>query len=195
MLNYTVTAQATQASAGDQVNQSTPSVTLVITADAGYIVNSSDFSIGDALPAEIDNVVFTNSSPTTVVCVVTFAPTFIMPANDVSLPIDIDGQAVLLDSTTAGSVEISGDNLNPDSSTIPYSITSGVGDTNIIAIQVDADTGYHFEAVPQVSFSSTQTPGDYTILNTSTTVSSGKIISYYFNIMYSRIVSWGCFRR
>ena len=58
MLNYTVTAQATQASAGDQVNQSTPSVTLVITADAGYIVNSSDFSIGDALPAEIDNVVF-----------------------------------------------------------------------------------------------------------------------------------------
>lgn len=168
------------------MNQSTPSVTLVITADAGYIVNSSDFSIGDALPAEIDNVVFTNSSPTTVVCVVTFAPTFIMPANDVSLPIDIDGQAVLLDSTTAGSVEISGDNLNPDSSTIPYSITSGVGDTNIIAIQVDADTGYHFEAVPQVSFSSTQTPGDYTILNTSTTVSSGKIISYYFNIMYSR---------
>lgn len=186
MLNYTVTAQATQASAGDQVDQSTPSVTLVITADAGYTVNSSDFSIGDTLPAEIDNVVFANSSPTTVVCVVTFASTFIMPASNVSLPIDIDGQAVLIDSTTLGSVEISGDNLNPNTSSTSYSITSGVGDTDIIAIQIDADAGYHFEAVPQVSFSSTQVPGDYTIFNTSTTVSGGKIVSYYFNVMYNR---------
>ena len=186
MLNYTITSSTTSALAGAQVDGVTPTVTLTITADEGYLVNSSDFSIGDALPSEIDSVVFANSSPTTVVCVVTFAASFVMPIGNVSLPIDIDGVATLINSTTAGTYEINGDNLNPDSTSTAYTVVSEEGDNDIIAIQVNADTGYHFEEVPLLSFSACQVPSDYSIFNTSTIESGGKIISYYFNIIYNR---------
>lgn len=189
MLNYTVSSSTTSALAGAQVDGVTPTISLIITANEGYTVNSSDFSIGDALPPEIDSVVFANSSPTTIVCEVTFASSFVMPIGNVSLPIDIDGTAILINSTTTGTYEINGDNLNPDSTSTAYTIESEEGDNDIIAIQVNADTGYHFEEVPLLSFSACQVPSDYTIFNTSTIQSGGKIISYYFNIIYNRGVA------
>ena len=138
MLNYTITSSTTSALAGAQVDGVTPTVTLTITADEGYLVNSSDFSIGDALPSEIDSVVFANSSPTTIECVVTFAASFVMPIGNVSLPIDIDGVATSINSTTAGTYEINGDNLNPDSTSTAYTVVSEEGDYDIVAIQVNA---------------------------------------------------------
>jgi hypothetical protein len=186
MLNYTVSSSTTSALAGAQVDGVTPTVTLTITADDNYTVTASDFSVGDALPSEVDSVVFTNTSTTTIECLVTFASSFVMPIGNVSLPIDIDGTANIIESTTSGTVEISGNNLNPNSTSQAYSITSLTDQSTVIVVEVFADSGYHFEEQPLVSFSGTSVPSNYRIFNASTTVVSGKIISYYFNLMYNR---------
>lgn len=187
MLNYTVTASTFQASAGDQVDIGTPTIILTITADPGYTVLAADFSIGNALPAEITSAVFADISGGTVECTVDFAPTFIMPAGDVSLPIDIDGTAYPIVSNTVGTIEISGDNLNPNATSTPYTITSEPGDSDVLSFSVAADAGYHFTTPPSLSFSATQTPSEYSISSTSpTTDVDGNIISYGYIIRYVR---------
>lgn len=54
--NYTVSTNSATATAGTQVDLTLPKLELIITADEGYTVTHSDFSIGDALPSEVDSV-------------------------------------------------------------------------------------------------------------------------------------------
>lgn len=187
MLNYTVTSSTTNSLAGVQVDGVTPTVTLTITANEGYTVDSSDFSIGDALPSEIDSVVFTNTSTTTIDCVVTFAASFVMPIGDVSLPIDIDGTARLIDYDTNGTLIINGANLNPNATANPYSKTSAPGDSETILFFVTADAGYHFENEPDLSFSASFKPSDYSVFSKIPTVDGdGNITAYFYNVTYTR---------
>lgn len=187
MLNYTVTSQTAQSLAGAQVDLTTPQVVLIITADPGYTVAAVDFSIGDALPTEITSVVFADVGDGTVSATVDFDPSFIMPVGDISLPIDIDGLARSIDYNTSGTLIISGTNLNPDSTSNPYSVDSIPGERETILFYIYADAGYYFETPPDLSFSSSQNPGDYSIFSAvPTTDIDGNIINYFYNIRYIR---------
>ena len=98
--NYTVTTHTSIETTGDSVFGGTlPNVvTLVITPDTGYVVSASSFSIGNPLPIEIASVTFSDTGsagqPGNLVNVtVNLRGSLTMPANDLTLLIDIDGEA------------------------------------------------------------------------------------------------------
>ena len=96
--NYTVTTHTSIETANDSVSSGSivNSVTLVITPNTGFVATASNFSIGDPLPPEIASVTFSDSGTAgqpgnTVNVLVTLNGAFTMPASDVILLIDIDG--------------------------------------------------------------------------------------------------------
>jgi hypothetical protein len=96
--NYTVTTHTSIEAANDSVSSGSivNSVTLVITPNTGFVATASNFSIGDPLPPEIASVTFSDSGTAgqpgnTVNVLVTLNGAFTMPASDVILLIDIDG--------------------------------------------------------------------------------------------------------
>ena len=100
--NYTVSTHVTDELAGDTPsNSSLPSsVELIITPDAGYVVQASDFNIGNTLPQEITSVTFVDvGTPLTIantIKVTAFvANWYVMPSSNVIFDIDIDGKAEL----------------------------------------------------------------------------------------------------
>jgi len=113
--NYTVSSTSIVATAGTQVNLTTPSIILTLTAEQGYTVTHTDFSIGDVLPSEVLSAVFSQNG-LVVECLVTFDNSFIMPSADVNLPIDIDGNAVKKQYSVAGTYDIASENATPTSS-------------------------------------------------------------------------------
>ena len=98
---YTISTTTTQEEAGDNVTAGTipASTTLVITPDAGYVLDAAGFSGASPLPTGIESVTFANSTTAFVVgnvvnVTVNFddgSPNsnFVMPAADLSLNIGI----------------------------------------------------------------------------------------------------------
>jgi hypothetical protein len=97
--NYTVSTYTNTEDTGDSVNAGTivPSVVLVITPNAGYVVSASVFSIGDPLPIEVSSVVFTDTTtagqPGNLVHATVTFYNFNMPNADKDIIVDIDGEA------------------------------------------------------------------------------------------------------
>ena len=98
---YTISTTTTQEEAGDNVTAGTipASTTLVITPDAGYVLDAAGFSAASPLPTGIESVTFANSTTAfTVGNVVNVTvnfddgspnSNFVMPAADLSLNIGI----------------------------------------------------------------------------------------------------------
>lgn len=149
--NYSVTSSAITANVGDQVNLTTPSVILTITAVKGYTVTHTDFSIGDALPSEVTSAVFSQNG-LVVECLVTFDNSFIMPAAEVNLPIDIDGAAVLNVYTLAGTYSTLVTNTTGSNETdIPYSANGDFGEQVTVFTKIfTADANHAFLVDPTV---------------------------------------------
>tara|TARA_R100000655_G_scaffold9702_1_gene24004 strand:+ start:1813 stop:3714 length:1902 start_codon:yes stop_codon:yes gene_type:complete len=116
--NYTVSTFTTTETAGDSADSSNSfsntminSGTLTITPNAGYMVKASDFKVGSTLPDNIDSVVFTDSGTVgtldnTVIATVSINRNFIMPSEDVTFNIDIDGATTTLDADELNAVVI-----------------------------------------------------------------------------------------
>ena len=173
--NYTVTSTQITANAGEQVNLTTPSIVLTITADAGYTVTDTDFTIGDALPSEVTSAVLSQNG-LVVECLVTFDDSFIMPSSNVSLPIDIDGAAVLSGYTINGFYNINTSNTNQTTATnIPYSGVGNFGDVvTLFTLTFTADANYAFETDPNyIIYLTNKFPENYSITRVDTTGALG----------------------
>ena len=116
--NYTVSTFTAIETVGDSADSSNSfsntmisSGTLTITPNTGYMVKASDFKVGSTLPDNIDSVVFTDSGTVgtldnTVVATVSINRNFIMPSEDVTFSIDIDGATTTLDTDELSAVVI-----------------------------------------------------------------------------------------
>lgn len=122
---YTVTSASFEAEAGSNISGgANPTVTLVISPAAGYTLTHSNFSIGNALPGQVQSATFSQAGPN-VNCLVTFANGFTMPASDVELLIDIDGAANEQTFTVGGNYITSETNTTGTSGTTAFS-ASGI---------------------------------------------------------------------
>ena len=116
--NYTVSTFTAIETVGDSADSSNSfsntmisSGTLTITPNTGYMVKASDFKVGSTLPDNIDSVVFTDSGTVgtldnTVIATVSINRNFIMPSEDVTFSIDIDGATTTLDTDELSAVVI-----------------------------------------------------------------------------------------
>ncbi len=184
-MNYTVTTTEIIAAVGSQVNLTTPTVTLTITPEFGYTVDAADFSIGDAPAAEVQSAIFSNSGDN-VICVVTFSPTFIMPASDVSLPIDIDGVARSNDFSIAGTYNVVTTNTNLSTSTNnAYSDTGDAGTSEtLFTLTFTADSTYFFNDDPYYVLSEGMAD-DYNITRTDTLDVDLNLIQVVYTVQYT----------
>ena len=116
--NYTVSTFTAIETAGDSADPSNSfsntmvtSGTLTITPNTGYLVKASDFKVGSTLPDNIDSVVFTDSGTigaleNTVIATVSINKDFVMPSENVTFNIDIDGATTLFSAQDINSVVI-----------------------------------------------------------------------------------------
>ena len=177
--NYTISNVVTAVSSGDSVADGTISSTadLFITPNAGYVVQASDFSIGDSLPAEVVSVVFTDTvlalDPTNKVkATVTLASWYTMPSSATSIDIDIDGATQTAKARLNYHTDITVvSNVTQTSGIYTGTSVATIGGgglttyANYIDIPVNkrsliyrrtivADSGYHFAFIPSYKLSS-----------------------------------------
>ena len=147
---YYITEASFEAEAGDNISAGVnPTVTLVITPATGYTLTSTNFSIGNALPAEVASAVFSQDGAN-VNCLITFDAGFVMPSSNIELLIDIDGVADEQTYTIDGEYTIKQLNVQ-ESSTTPIAFSqSGVDGAEITLFTktFTATTNYHFEEEP-----------------------------------------------
>ena len=100
--NYTTSQPTTVEFSGDSVAAGTMPGTydIIITANPGYTVQASDFTIGSTLPVEVASVNFSNTTTALdpsnqVIARVNLVQTFTMPSTAVTIEVDIDGTAHL----------------------------------------------------------------------------------------------------
>ena len=171
--NYTV-----QASTLLQAQDTTPNTSLLtITPNSGYVIQASDFSIGDSLPAEVTSVSFADTTTALtktnkVNVTVNLASWFVMPEADKTLEIDIDGNAhvfkpkVYLNVVTKYSVSNLTTTVSFTHSTAAHSIQDNYRHTNVVDASYNYGTGdentlINFGTVtfaPDVGYSITKTP-------------------------------------
>ena len=146
---FTVTSASFEAEAGDNISGgANPTVTLVISPAAGYTISSGNFSIGNALPSQVQSATFSQSG-TNVNCLVTFASDFVMPASDLELLIDIDGTANEQTFTIDGNFVTTESNTTGSSGTTAFSQSGIDGATvTLFTKTFTAATGKHFETPP-----------------------------------------------
>ena len=177
--NYTVSTSSTLENVGDNVASGTipSSVDLFITPDANFVIQASDFGIGNSLPAEITSVIFTDTvaalDPSNKVkATATLAGWYTMPAANASINIDIDG------SVKRFAPELSFTASTTAVSNVTQSYTVGTGGTNsaatsggittntssikiekntqltVATIRITAAENYHFTTVPSFTITS-----------------------------------------
>ena len=118
--NFSVQSVEFSVPEGDTITSINPTATLTLVPDTGYQIDANDFSYTSG-PSQITNVVFTQSG-NNVLCVVTFDVSYVMPGNDIDLPICIEGSATLLDYTLDGVVKLkSSGNTTPTSGDTSFS--------------------------------------------------------------------------
>jgi len=146
---YYITSASFEAEAGDNISSgSNPTVTLVISPAPGYTLTHTNFSIGEALPSEVANAVFSQDGDN-VNCVVTFDSGFVMPSSDVELLIDIDGAADEQTFTINGSYSTLETNTTTASTDVNFSQTDVDGTTvTLFTKTFTAASGYYFENPP-----------------------------------------------
>mgnify|MGYP003109194007 CR=1 FL=1 len=100
--NYTTSQPTTVEFSGDSVAAGTMPGTydIIITANPGYTVQASDFTIGSTLPVEVASVNFSDTTTALdpsnqVIARVNLVQTFTMPSTAVTIEVDIDGTAHL----------------------------------------------------------------------------------------------------
>ena len=137
------------------------SCALTITPDINYVVQASDFSIGDALPSQVQSVVFTNSGTAnqpgnTVIATVNFVSSFNVTqelVGETGIVVDIDGTA-----TYFGNV----DTINVDVDQTVFDITNdiefetGITQTGGMSVSTTSSSGINTtvitgQAVPNKS--------------------------------------------
>ena len=184
--NYTTNYPTTTEYSGDSVGGGNLPATydIIVTPDTGYTVQASDFSIGSSLPAEVAQVVFTDTTvaldPTNKVRArVHLASWYIMPSTATSgysgvvIEVDIDGRTHQYQPRLSfNTVNTSVDNLVVTRSFSGTSTTVVDGDitTNVVYQNINQSTtaqvcqltftaseGYHIPNMPSFRLVSNDT--------------------------------------
>tara|TARA_R100001163_G_scaffold36282_1_gene27812 strand:- start:426 stop:2270 length:1845 start_codon:yes stop_codon:yes gene_type:complete len=172
MANYTITGNTSinnqnvfrlTETIGDSVaaGNMAASCVLTITPDINYVVQASDFSIGDALPSQVQSVVFTNSGTAnqpgnTVIATVNFVSSFNVTqelVGETGIVVDIDGTATYFGNVDTINVDVDQDvfditNDTQFETTITQTGGMSVSTTSSSGINTTVITG---QAVPNKS--------------------------------------------
>lgn len=171
---------------GSTVSSLHPTAVLLITPLSGYTLDYSEFSV-QYLPPNTTSVVFTQSG-LNIVCTVNFDPTFIMPANNVEIPLCINGMGELIEYSVSGSVYAVGDaNVisTPGSGVaVPFSNSAILNTTTIVYTGAfTCAPGYYMSVAPTLM----QTSGNnsnFTITYNNTYNGNGLLIGRAYTITY-----------
>lgn len=188
---YYISEVSFDAEAGENISLgSNPTATLVISPADGYTLTDTNFSIGNALPTEVQSAVFSQDG-VNVNCLITFAAGFVMPSSDVELLIDIDGTASAQTFTASGVYYTNETNTTSTSSNeIAFSGTAEEGtEVTLFTKTFTANANYVFKTSPfYYQDPNVRTPdSDYIITYTDVYTGSGKsalITSRTFTVKY-----------
>lgn len=182
--NFSVQSVEFSVPEGDTITSVNPTATLTLVPNPGYQIDANDFSYTSG-PSQITNVVFTQSGDN-VLCVVTFDASYVMPGNDIELPICIEGNATLLDYTLDGIINLrSSGNTTPVSGDTPFSSSGYDGEVvQAFSYTLSADAGYYFDVAPTGSIT-TGDPGNYSVITSNTYDAEGNLTAVTFTANYT----------
>jgi len=185
--NFTVNVVSFNETEGVDWTQSRPSVTLIITPNAGYAINVANFSPINPLPNYVDSVTFSQSGAN-IECIILYTSPSVMPSSDVLIALCINGSASLIEVSVAGVVNYYTtftSTPTPPSSTAPYSGTGVISSTSEITnLAVIAATGYYFPVLPTASLV-VGSLTDYSIVSTLINDAAGNLIQVNFAVNYT----------
>tara|TARA_R100000030_G_scaffold88748_1_gene72804 strand:- start:405 stop:2216 length:1812 start_codon:yes stop_codon:yes gene_type:complete len=226
--NYTVSGNAINAdgdfvfqfieTSGDSIADGNmiSSGSLTITPNSNYVVQASSFSIGDALPSSVASVSFTdtgtpNTPANTVTVTVNLASDFVVPNDDFTIIVDIDGTATFYDpSIPGGGVDVDtnfdldldidsdittnftgngGTTLNESSASALATINfNGEATPNksksIATITLTAASGFFFKSKPYLKYFGIQQDQLTLLTKTITRDSSNRRTAYSFDLVF-----------
>tara|TARA_R100000406_G_scaffold38765_1_gene25767 strand:- start:2317 stop:4167 length:1851 start_codon:yes stop_codon:yes gene_type:complete len=228
--NYTVTGNAINAdgdfvfefieTSGDNVADGNmiSSASLTITPVSNYVVQASDFSIGDALPSSVQSVTFAdtgiaNQPGNTVIATVNLAPSFTVPNSNFTITVDIDGNATFFDEEYIGldvdtNFELEfdvdsdittnftgngGTTLNEATVSALATVTfSGEATPNksksIATITLTAASGFFFNSTPYLKYFGIQQEQLKLVTKTITRDSNKRRTAYSFDLVFKSII-------
>ena len=183
--NFTVNVVSFNETEGVDWTQSRPSVTLIITPNAGYAINVANFSPINPLPTYVDSVTFSQSG-TNIECVILYTSPSVMPSSDVLIALCINGSATEIVYSVSGDVLgiQAGCNI---SNVIPtaYANQGNFNETKaVLYLTVRADTGYYFPVQPTLILS-IGSASNYAISKTNILDGSGNITETNFVVQYT----------
>ena len=185
--NFTVNVVSFNETEGVDWTQSRPSVTLIITPNAGYAINVANFSPINPLPSYVDSVTFSQSGAN-IECIILYTSPSVMPSSDVLIALCINGSASLIEVSVGGVVNYYTtftSTPTPPSSTAPYSGTGVISSTSEITnLTVIAATGYYFPVLPTASLV-VGSLTDYSIVPTLINDAAGNLIQVNFAVNYT----------
>ena len=184
--NYNFTSVIYQVGEFTPVYVEFPTAVITITPNDGYTATVSDFSLDASFsdPA-VQTVVFAQSG-LNVTCTVTFQTSFVMPANNYTIPLCIVGEAkvslITIEGTFSSTV---GSNVTPVSETnTVYSDSGAFGETDLLFSKTyTAATGYYLKN-PSANIV-TGNQANYTVAQTPTYDSNGNLIVYALDCSYT----------
>ena len=229
--NYTVVGNNTNAdgdfvfqfveTSGDSVADGNmiSSGTLTIIPNSNYVVQASDFTTGDALPSSVESVIFAdtqipNMPGNTVTATVNLASDFVVPNDDFTIIVDIDGTATFYDpSIPGGGVDVDTNfdfqfDTDPDittnftgngGTTINESIASALATINfsgeatpnksksIATITLTAASGFFFKSKPYLKYFGIQQDQLTLLTKTITRDSNNRRTAYSFDLVFKSI--------
>lgn len=206
--NCSITSQSFSRQSGVAIGAD--NVILIITPSQGYVLSAADFSVGDVtyanngnslqwthgsngvtLPTGVSSITLSNTGVANSVgnnisVLVDLTDSFVMPAADTTLIIDIDGSANLQSYSLSGnySTTVSGATSSSESST--YSGSGNFGQQVTVLTKVfSADSGTHFETLPSYVLTA-KNPSRYDISRTTTgSDSDGNVTQVTFTVKYT----------
>jgi hypothetical protein len=206
--NCSITSQSFSRQSGTAIGAD--NATLIITPAQGYVLNATDFSVGDVtyanngnnlqwtsgsngvtLPTGVASITLSNTGVANSVgnnisVLVDLTDSFVMPAADTTLVIDIDGSANLQSYSLSGNYSTTVSGATPSSESSTYSGSGNFGQQVTVLTKVfSADSGAHFETLPSYVLTA-KNPSRYDISRTTTgSDSDGNVTQVTFTIKYT----------
>ena len=185
--NFTVNVVSFNETEGVDWTQGHPSVTLIITPNAGYAINVANFSPINPLPNYVDSVTFSQSGAN-IECIILYTSPSVMPSSNVLIALCINGSASLIEVSVAGVVNYYTtftSSPTPPTATSPYIDTGVISSTSEITnLTVIAATGYYFPVLPTASLV-VGSLTDYSIVPTLINDAAGNLIQVNFAVNYT----------
>lgn len=182
MNNITTSIVSFNQTEGTNVATSVPSVSLILTPDAGYSIDYNNFSLVTPSP-EFSVVTFTQSGYNVVLNAI-FVDPYIMPSANTPLPLQLNGFASLVSYSVSGKI-LSANTCNIEAFPGTYAATGNYNTTlSLLNIPIKAVPGYYFTTLPLMNI----TIGDasnYTTTYTKTFDISGNLIQVDYSLGYT----------